>query len=225
MRLQKLKSSQAGLFFVQDLSSTIVSDIVSSCSPQVVYDVCAAPGGKSCSVALSLLSFKGRVIASDRTEDRVSLIRDAVQRLGLTNVTPSVRDALSDESSQLGMADVVLLDAPCSGFGTVGRKIDVRWSKSEETIAELLALQHQMIRKAAALVRPGGWLVYSTCTIDREENEGIIAQFLKEHLNFSVLDLHNQLPETLCTPEGFYRAWPHRHSMAGAFAAALVRHP
>lgn len=225
VRLQKLKSSQAGLFFVQDLSSTIVSDIVSSCSPQVVYDVCAAPGGKSCSVALSLLSFKGRVIASDRTEDRVSLIRDAVQRLGLTNVTPSVRDALSGESSQLGMADVVLLDAPCSGFGTVGRKIDVRWSKSEETIAELLALQHQMIRKAAALVRPGGWLVYSTCTIDREENEGIIAQFLKEHLNFSVLDLHNQLPETLCTPEGFYRAWPHRHSMAGAFAAALVRHP
>ena len=223
VRLQKLKSSQAGLFFVQDLSSTIVSDIVSSAEPQVVYDLCAAPGGKSCSIALSLISSKGRVIATDRTEDRVSLIRDAVHRLGLTNVTSSVRDALSEEGPSPDGADAVLLDAPCSGFGTVGRKVDVRWSKSEETIAELLALQHLLIRKAASLVKPGGWLVYSTCTIDREENEGIIGSFLQEAPDFSIHDLREQLPQTLCTSEGFYRAWPHRHAMAGAFAAVLAR--
>jgi 16S rRNA (cytosine967-C5)-methyltransferase len=223
VRLQKLKSSQAGLFFVQDLSSTIVSDIVSSAEPQVVYDLCAAPGGKSCSIALSLLSSKGHVIATDRTKDRVSLIRDAVHRLGLTNVTSSVRDALSEEGPSPDGADAVLLDAPCSGFGTVGRKVDVRWSKSEETIAELLALQHLLIRKAASLVKPGGWLVYSTCTIDREENEGIIGSFLQEAPDFSIHDLREQLPQTLCTSEGFYRTWPHRHAMAGAFAAALVR--
>lgn len=223
VRLQKLKSFQAGLFFIQDLSSTIVSDIVSSRSPLDVYDLCAAPGGKSCGIALSIFENKGRVLATDRTEERVALIRDAVSRLGLKNVTCGVRDALSDGNLDTPPADVVLLDAPCSGFGTVGRKVDVKWSKSEDTIAELVTLQDQLMRKAASLVKPGGWLVYSTCTIDRGENEETVARFLKEAPNFSIYNLSTTLPPTLRTPEGFYRAWPHKHHMAGAFGAVLER--
>ena len=224
VRLQKLKSFQAGLFFIQDLSSTVVSDIVCGNAPQLVYDLCAAPGGKSCSVALSLLPHKGRVVATDRTEDRVALIRDAVSRLGLKNVTCGVMDAIGGDDAQRPLADVILLDAPCSGFGTIGRKVDVKFSKSEETIAELVALQEQLLRRAATLVKPGGRLVYSTCTIDREENEGAIELFLNENRDFTIHNLSTSLSSSLCTPEGFYRAWPHKHQMAGAFAAVLVRH-
>lgn len=223
VRLQRLKCFQGGLFFIQDLSSTIVADIVSSRAPATVYDLCAAPGGKSCSIALSLSQNQGRVVATDRTQERVTLIRDAVSRLGLKNVTCSVRDALTDDTTELSQADVVLLDAPCSGFGTIGRKVDMKWSKSEETINELILLQEQLLRKAAALVKPGGWLVYSTCTIDREENEGSITRFLNQERAFTIHSLSNLLPAALCTPEGFYRAWPHKHEMAGAFAAVLTR--
>jgi 16S rRNA (cytosine967-C5)-methyltransferase len=161
------------------------------------------------------------VEAFDHTERRAGLIQDAVTRLGLTNVSVGVRDAASVLDSERGRYDAVLLDAPCSGFGTLGRKIDVRWSKSEDTIRELTEIQERLLSAVSALVKPGGVIVYSTCTIERAENEEIIDSFLRVHADFEVENLSIMLPAELCTPEGFYRAWPHRHQMAGAFAAKL----
>ncbi len=220
-RLTQLEAFRRGTFFVQDLSSTIVADIVSADSPSLVCDVCAAPGGKTCSIALSIGPFGGVVDAFDHTERRTGLIQDAVTRLGLPNVSVGVRDAASVVDSERGRYDAVLLDAPCSGFGTLGRKIDVRWSKSEDTIRELTEIQERLLSAVSTLVKPGGVIVYSTCTIERAENEDIIDSFLRVHTDFEVENLSTMLPTDLCTPEGFYRAWPQRHQMAGAFAAKL----
>ncbi len=223
VRLHQLPSYQEGLFFVQDLSSSVVADVVAGLSPQLVFDLCAAPGGKTCAIALGIESAGGRVVASDRTEKRVALIQDVVNMLGLTNVECQVQDLLSGTIRPKIQADAVLLDAPCSGFGTVGRKVDVRWSKSEDTLHELVQIQQEMLNRAAGLVREGGYLVYSTCSIDREENEGVIERFIAEHSDFEVHSVAAQLSATLCTPEGYYRAWPQHHRMAGAFCAVLKR--
>lgn len=221
-RLQNLKSYQDGLFFVQDLSSTIVADIATKQEPRSVCDLCAAPGGKSCGMALSIAT-SGSVEASDRSERRLSLVRDLTDRLGLSNIDLRIRDAVEELPADAPTFDVVLVDAPCSGFGTLGRKIDARWSKSQETIEDLARIQAEILGNAAHLVKPGGFLVYSTCTIERQENEDIVTDFLSKNREFSLVDLRSELPAELCTPEGMYRAWPHRHAMAGAFAAKLRR--
>ncbi len=223
VRLHQLPSYEDGLFFVQDLSSSVVADVVAGLSPQLVFDLCAAPGGKTCAIALGIQSAGGRVVATDRTEKRVALIKDAVDRLGLTNVECDVQDLLSSAMQPKLQADVVLLDAPCSGFGTVGRKVDVRWSKSEETLRELVEIQWEMVNRATDVVAPRGYLVYSTCSIDREENEGVVERFLAERSDLEVYSVSTQLSASLCTPEGYYRAWPQHHRMAGAFCAVLQR--
>ena len=222
-RIHTLESYRAGLFFVQDLSSTIVADIATHESPLTVCDLCAAPGGKTSSMALSVLECAGVITSFDRTEKRVGLIQDMVERLAIPNVVWGIRDALCADSTGGMSFDAVLVDAPCSGFGTLGRKIDARWSKSLDTITELTAIQSTMLDRAADMVQSGGVLVYSTCTIERAENEDIVAGFLHRHPEFARVDLSLELPGELCTPEGSYRAWPHRHAMAGAFAAKLRR--
>jgi 16S rRNA (cytosine967-C5)-methyltransferase len=223
VRLHQLSSFTEGLFFVQDLSSSIVADIVASLNPRLVFDLCAAPGGKTCAIALSIYSRGGRIVATDQTAKRVALVEDIVDRLKLGNVEYRVRDVLGVAVNPEERADVVLLDAPCSGFGTVGRKIDVRWSKSEDILQELTAIQSSMLNRAADLVTPDGCIVYSTCSIDRVENEDVVAEFLAQHAEFSVRSVASLLPPALCTSEGYYRAWPQRHHMAGAFAAVLQR--
>jgi 16S rRNA (cytosine967-C5)-methyltransferase len=223
MRLHQLSSYKEGLFFVQDLSSTIVAEIVSSRTPRLVYDLCAAPGGKACAVALSIGAHGGSVVATDRTPERVALIEEAVSRIGVQNVECRLRDALLPTGALLGQAEVVLVDAPCSGFGTVGRKVDVRWSKSQDAIQELVQVQGELLDRAASLVQTAGALVYSTCSIDRDENEGVVGAFLARHPDFLVSSLQGLLPAELVTPEGYYRSWPQRHEMAGAFGALLVR--
>ena len=222
-RITQLESFRRGLFFVQDLSSTLVADILSADRPQSVCDVCAAPGGKACSVALSIREFGGSVRAFDRTDMRSGLIRSAVSQLGIENVSVGVRDASQVAEFEQESYDAVLLDAPCSGFGTLGRKIDIRWSKSESSIQELTVAQAELVRAAARLVKPGGSLIYSTCTIERAENEDIVESFLQTRPDFVVENLSTILSQEVCTTEGFYRAWPQRNEMAGAFAAKLRR--
>jgi 16S rRNA (cytosine967-C5)-methyltransferase len=223
-RIQHLKSFTQGLFFIQDLSSTLVSDLVGRNAPSLVRDLCAAPGGKTCSVALSIQGHGGQVHASDRVASRVRLVDKLTSSLGVVNVTCWEEDASvgAGEASQL--YDAVLVDAPCSGFGTVGRKVDARWSKSPEIFGELVELQARLLDRAAKLVRPGGGvLVYSTCSIDRAENEEVSEAFLARTPGFVHSPVSEDLPKYVCTAEGFYRAWPHRHQMAGAFAARFLR--
>lgn len=225
VRVTMLESYRSGLFFIQDASSTIVADIVAAEAPQRVRDLCAAPGGKACSIALSIADHGGLVHASDKASQRVSLIKALAKRLDLSNVTVEVSELTVKERAQGESYDAVLLDVPCSGFGTVGRKVDVRWSMTELQLDELVRLQRSLIRAAAELVSVGGVLVYSTCSIDRAENEDVVGAFLQARRDFQCVSLVGSLQNDLCTDEGYFRAWPHRHEMAGAFAAKLRRVP
>jgi 16S rRNA (cytosine967-C5)-methyltransferase len=223
VRITNLKSYQEGLFFIQDASSTIVADIVAMDNPLKVRDLCAAPGGKACSIALSILSQGGEVHASDRAAKRVALIGDLASRLRLKNIKTG-RMELSEIVPHAGeLFDSVLLDVPCSGFGTVGRKIDVRWSMSEIDLQGLQPVQSSLLRAASRFVRPGGILVYSTCSIDCAENEDVVDLFVASTDEFERVDLRETLDHEICTERGYFRSWPHRHEMAGAFAAKLKR--
>jgi 16S rRNA (cytosine967-C5)-methyltransferase len=222
-RIQHLKSFNDGMFFIQDLSSTLVGDLVSSTNPRLVRDLCAAPGGKTCSIALSIEVGAGEVRASDRVASRVRLVEKLSASLGITNVRCWEEDARIEKIAETELYDAVLVDAPCSGFGTVGRKVDARWSKSPDSLRELVALQGELLARAAKLVKVGGFLIYSTCTIDREENEDVAEAFIKGCSGFVHSSVVDALPQAVCTAQGFYRAWPQRHSMAGAFAARFLR--
>lgn len=223
VRITELESYAAGLFFIQDLSSTIVADLVISEAPFRVRDLCAAPGGKACSMGLSIDAFGGSIHATDKFPKRVALITDLCRRLGIHNVNAEVLEVETGLYASGDPFDAVLVDAPCSGSGTVGRKVDVRWSITEERLDELVTLQLSLINAAAGLVRSKGVLVYSTCSIDKEENERVVEAFLETRSDFVRINLRDSLGLDLCTHEGYLRTWPQDHAMTGAFAAKLRR--
>jgi 16S rRNA (cytosine967-C5)-methyltransferase len=222
-RIHDCQAFKDGLFFIQDCSSTVVADLVELVEPDVIHDVCAAPGGKACSMALTRGSRGGQVVAFDRTTERVALIQDLVYKLGLSNVTTRVFDMLVDAPAYDELVGLVLVDAPCSGFGTVGKKVEARWNTSVEEISSIVAMQRKILERACQRVASGGAVIYSTCSIDKEENEGVVEAFLAAHPEFSIRRVNELVHESLCTKEGYLRTWPHRHHMTGAFAAVLVR--
>ncbi len=160
-----------------------------------VLDLCAAPGGKSCYAAR--FAHEGSVTAQDVYEHRVELIRATAARLCADNVTAQSWDATVLRPEQQEVFDVVLADVPCSALGLLHRKPDIKLSKREEDIAALTELQRGILENAARYVKPGGILLYSTCTIDRAENQDIAAWFLAEHTDFAPDELKNYLPEAL----------------------------
>lgn len=172
----ELKSFQEGRYAVQDESSMMVVEMAGICRGDTVMDVCAAPGGKSCHAGGKLLSMaqgtgdQGHVYARDVSYEKVELIEDNVRRLGLPNVTVQVRDALVLNSEDVGKADVVLADLPCSGLGVIGKKPDIKYRITRQQITQLAALQRQILSVVQNYVAPGKTLIYSTCTVTPEEN-------------------------------------------------------
>lgn len=219
-RLTELAEFKNGLMQVQDESAALIVALLSPKAGEFVIDLCAAPGGKATHAA-ALMRDRGEVLALDLHPSRVSLIKQNCRRLRLRSVRAVAADALSFEPARL--ADRVLLDAPCSGFGTLGRKIDIRWQRGPEQIAELVSLQRALLDRASCLVRPGGVLAYSTCTVLREENEDQVLAFLAAHPEFHVISSKDKRFERLRTKEGFYRTWPQRNGVGGAFVALLRR--
>jgi 16S rRNA (cytosine967-C5)-methyltransferase len=163
---------------------------------------------------------EGVVISVDKYEARLNLVQEACTRLGVTNVTLVVGDAATIE---LDPADKVLLDAPCSGLGVLAKKPDIKWKRDVSDILKLTQLQFVLLENAARLVKPGGVLVYSTCTTEREENQEQIARFLERHPEFHVENAKDFVNSDLVTPEGFVETFPHRHAMDGSFAVRLVK--
>ncbi|MDP1508875.1 16S rRNA (cytosine(967)-C(5))-methyltransferase RsmB [Paenibacillus sp. CMAA1739] len=180
-----------GLLSIQDESSMLVAEAVAPEPGMTVLDCCAAPGGKTSHMA-ELMKDRGRIVANDLHAHKHQLIREQANRLGLDAVETVTGDALDLKKRYAPASfDRILLDAPCSGFGVIRRKPDLRWSKTAEDVRDITQLQHELLDSVAGLLKPGGILVYSTCTIEPDENEGQLARFLSEHPEYELAKDHS----------------------------------
>lgn len=191
--LQALESFAEGLFYVQDVSSMMVAEMAAPEKENYVIDVCAAPGGKSSHVAEKMAG-TGMVEARDLTEYKVSLIEENIERHGLTNMTAVQMDATVYDEASKEKADVLICDLPCSGLGVMGKKTDIRYKMTAEKQRDLVQLQRQILDTVYTYVKKGGTLVYSTCTIHKDENAGNVDWFVKKHPEFEVISSEQMFP-------------------------------
>lgn len=220
--IQNLPGFAEGWWTIQDSSAQLVGHLLDPRPGEVVIDVCAAPGGKTTHLA-ELIADQGIIWACDRASSRLKKLTDNTERLRLHSIRTCVGDSrnLPQFANQ---ADRVLLDAPCSGLGTLHRHADARWRQTPKTVQELTILQQQLLEQAATWVKPGGVLVYATCTLHPAENENIIQQFLAQHPTWDIdLPPANSPVAAFVSPEGWVKVWPHRQDMDGFFMVRLVR--
>lgn len=179
---------QEGLCQVQDESSMVVAHAVAPKPGDLVIDTCSAPGGKTTHMA-QLMNNQGRIMAFDIHEHKLAKIEENAARLGITIIETAAKDALTLPDAWQRKADCVLVDAPCSGLGVLRRKPDSRWRKSEELLKQLPHLQLAILKQSSECVKAGGTLVYSTCTIEPEENELVVETFLRDNPDFVLEDI------------------------------------
>ncbi|MGN0353397.1 MAG: 16S rRNA (cytosine(967)-C(5))-methyltransferase RsmB [Roseburia sp.] len=191
--LNALKSFQEGLFYVQDISSMMVAELAAPKEGDFVIDVCAAPGGKSLHIAEKLKG-SGHVEARDLTEYKVGLIQENMLRHQVKNMTAVQMDATVLDQESIEKADIVIADLPCSGLGILRKKTDIKYKMTPEKEKELVALQRQMLEVICQYVKPGGTLIYSTCTIHCGENEENVAWFVDNHPEFVVEKIEQMFP-------------------------------
>lgn len=208
-----------GLVTVQDSSASMAALLTHAQPGMTVIDLCAAPGGKSFYVA-EQMNNKGSVLALDKYEAKMRFLSEGAQRLGIDIIQPIIADATSFEHEQV---DIVMADVPCSGFGTLSKKPDIKWKRDQADIAILIPLQREILNHAATLVKPGGVLVYSTCTIEPKENQENIEWFLEQHPEFYLDEADKYLPSEVCS-NGYMKTIPGTCATDGAFAARLVKH-
>jgi len=217
-----------GRFTIQDEASQLVVAYLEPKLGERILDVCAAPGTKTTAIAEEI-GDAGEVVAVDRNARRLGLVGRDARRLGLTNITTREHDATGSFHGfgARGAFDRILVDVPCSGLGTLRRNPDARWRVRPGDPQRLAETQKAILRSAATALRPGGVLVYSTCTLLPEENESVIESFLSETRDFRLLpgDAAPGPTRALVGTDGFLRCFPHLHDSDGFFAARLERHP
>jgi 16S rRNA (cytosine967-C5)-methyltransferase len=209
----------SGKVFIQDESSGLPVRLLNPRQGMNMVDLTAAPGGKATYAAIRMRN-KGRVTAVDKSQLRLQLVQENAQRLGIKIISPVVCDMLLFEG---GLFDRVLLDPPCTCWGTAGKNSDLRWSKNKEDIANLSKIQATMIQHAAKLVKPGGIMVYSTCTILRAENDSVVEEFLLKNKDFEIDSAREYFDDDLVTSRGFVKTYPLLGDMDGAFCARLKK--
>lgn len=202
--LNALESFREGLFYVQDISSMMVAEWADPKEGDHIIDVCAAPGGKSIHLAEKMHG-TGSIEARDLTDRKVGLIEENIVRHGLSNVKAVQWDATVYDESAKESADLVIADLPCSGLGVLRKKTDIKYRMTEEGEKELVKLQRDILNQVCSYVKAGGTLLYSTCTIDRMENEENVAWFLEKHTEYTLLRMQQIFPgETY--GDGFFLA-------------------
>jgi len=208
-----------GYFNIQDESAGLACRLLDVRQGMRVLDMFAAPGGKTAYIA-SLMNDEGEITAIDRFEGRLRLLEKNMERLGFKSIKIFAADAMEYNND---LFDRVLADVPCSGTGTLSKKPDIKWKKDLLDIRRMNEFQLKYITKAASLVKPDGYIVYSTCSIEPEENFGIIEKFLNNNSNFQLISARGIFPDELIDEHGCIQTLPHVHQMDGAFAAKIWR--
>ena len=209
--LNALDSFNQGLFYVQDISSMMVAEIAAPEKDNYIIDVCAAPGGKASHLAEKLQG-TGMVEARDLTEYKVSLIEENIERHGLKNMKAVQMDATILDENSVEKADILICDLPCSGLGVLGKKTDIRYKMTAQKQENLVQLQREILDTVHTYVKKGGTLVYSTCTIHTNENEGNVSWFLEKYPEYELVSKEQMLPgETY--HDGFFIAKLKRKSL------------
>jgi 16S rRNA (cytosine967-C5)-methyltransferase len=220
--IDRLPGYQEAWWTVQDASAQLVTHLLDPQPGEVIIDACAAPGGKTTHIA-ELMGDRGKILALDQVASRLKKLQQNVDRLGLRSIQISTGDSRSFPQL-VNTADRVLLDAPCSGLGTLHRRADARWQKNPDQIRDLARLQGELLANAATWVKPGGVMVYATCTVHPLENAGVILPFLEQHPHWQIespspdSDLANFTHD-----RGWSEMWLHRHQMDGFFMVKLRR--
>ena len=223
--IRNVSGFDEGLFFVQDLASRLCAKTVGAKSDELIYDMCAAPGGKTFSMAIDMQN-KGLIKAFDLHENRVKLIESGAKRLKLSNINANTSDASKTEQAMVNTADAVLCDVPCSGMGILGKKPDIKL-KSMEDIEKLPSVQFKILENSSKYIKSGGRLIYSTCTLNKRENEEVVQRFMggeagKEFKPLKI-DIHEDL-ETIIGAEGsMITILPKAGRNDGFFIASMMK--
>lgn len=209
-----------GICQVQDIAAGFAPFILDPQPNEKIYDLCAAPGTKSIMIS-DLTEGESDILAVDISGERLEKLAESALNFGAENIKIRRGDILE---LSLPLADAVLLDAPCTGTGVLGKRADLRWRRDEEGLTNAVELQAQLLEEAANMVKRGGRLVYSTCSIEPEENMGQIQQFLKNYPTFELQPLEDFVPEEVLTEDGLaYQTFPHKHDSDGHFGVLLIR--
>lgn len=224
--LRDFKPFQEGLFVMQDESSMLAAHALGPKPGKRVLDIAAAPGGKSTHMA-QLMENSGAIIAVDIHDHKLKLMEENCARLGISIIIPHLGDARNLPGEMKSSMDYVLADLPCSGLGVLGRKPDARWHKSPGGIADILPLQRELLDSAGLCLKPGGVMLYSTCTLSPEENIDMVKWFLESHQGYRLQSLEGYIPGELdldnTIPLGYIQTLPHRHGMDGFFMARIIK--
>ncbi|MDD3221569.1 MAG: 16S rRNA (cytosine(967)-C(5))-methyltransferase RsmB [Clostridia bacterium] len=221
--LGALPEFQEGLCTVQDVSSMLVAKAAGVKSTDKIIDVCAAPGGKS--IQISEMLNEGRISARDLTENKIEMIEENIQRMGAEHIQTRCQDALEFVPEDEESADVVIADLPCSGLGVIGRKPDIKYRMNLEDMKSLAELQKKILTQVSRYVKPGGCLIYSTCTVNLGENEENVRWF-QENFPFETESLKDYLPENISSDtleKGYVQLFPGEYDTDGFFIARFRR--
>lgn len=211
-----------GLITVQDESAMLVAPSMDLEEGMTVLDLCSAPGGKTCHIA-EIMDNIGEVFAFDIHLSKLPMIKENAKRLGIKNIKCNVLDATKYDTAYKERADRVLIDVPCSGLGIIRKKPEIKWNKNTNAMKELIEIQRHIMANASKYVKPGGKLIYSTCTLNKEENEENIKWFIKRHSEFSLEPLYyGEADNIIYHKEGYMTILPDKH-MDGFFIAKMIR--
>ncbi len=217
--VEELFGFDEGMFFVQDEASQLASSFINKETlgeNATVADVCACPGGKSFSAAINL-GEKARIISRDLHENKLSLVRSSAERLGITNIEISACDACVCDETLVGMCDAVICDVPCSGLGVIAKKPDIRYKPLSES-ERLPEIQEQILTTSSKYVKSGGFIIYSTCTLSRDENENVVSRFLNANPEYELSD-----DIIIDDMRGMATLFPHVHGTDGFFIAKIIK--
>jgi 16S rRNA (cytosine967-C5)-methyltransferase len=224
-RITETKEFLLGYFIIQDESSTLVGQIMDPRPKSVVVDICSAPGGKATHIA-QIMNNEGRILSKDIHDHKLKLIEENASRLGINIIETAEGDATKKDESLVNIADYCLVDAPCSGFGLIRRKPEIKWNRKESDINELVNIQYNILNNVKDYLKVGGVLIYSTCTIENDENINLVNKFLEENENFKLVNIEDKInnKENISTlKDGYIQLYPHIHGTDGFYIAKMIK--